>query len=221
MLLALDTATRTIGIGLHDGAQVLAECIWMSRGHHTVELAPEVAMMLRRVSVSPASLTGLAVSLGPGSFNGLRIGLALAKGMALAHHLPIVGIPTLDILARNQPRGTGPMLALLEAGRGKMAGVWYKSWRGGWQAESEAEGLTWDEILRRLQRKTYICGEIGPQERETLGDDKRVALAPPSLCLRRPGILAELAWERLLQGETEHPATLRPIYLKSQSASVV
>ena len=216
VLLALDTATRTIGLALHDGAQVQAECLWLSRGHHTVELAPEVALMLRRAGASPAGLTAVAVSLGPGSFNGLRIGLALAKGLALAHNLPLVGIPTLDVLARSQPKREGPMLAVIEAGRGRLAGVWYKSGRSGWQAEGEAESLTWEEIPGRLQRVTYICGEIGPEGRQALAGERRAALAPPWMCVRRPGFLAELAWERLRAGKAADPASLALIYLRSR-----
>jgi tRNA threonylcarbamoyladenosine biosynthesis protein TsaB len=214
LLLALDTATRTIGIALHDGVQVQAECLWLGHGHHTLELAPEVGMMLRRAGTSPASLTAVAVSLGPGSFNGLRIGLALAKGLALAHNLPLIGIPTLDILARSQPKRDGPMLAVIEAGRGRLAGVWYKSGRSGWQAEGEAESLTWEEVVSRLQRVTYVCGEIGPEGRQALAGERWAALAPPWMCVRRPGFLAELAWERLRAGKTADAASLAPIYLR-------
>ena len=59
--------------------------------------------------------------LGPGSFTGLRIGLALAKGMALARHLPVIGVPTLDILAAAQPVREENLVAILLAGRGRLA----------------------------------------------------------------------------------------------------
>ncbi len=219
MLLALDTATRTIGIALHDGSQVLAEEIWVSQGHHTLELAPEVALMMRRAGVAPTDLTAVAVSLGPGSFNGLRIGLALAKGLALAHNLPVVGIPTLDILAQCQPRRDGPMLALLEAGRGRVAGVWYRSGRSGWQAQGEAVPMTWEGIAGGLEKSTYICGEIGPEARKALADQQLAHLAPPALCLRRPGFLAELAWQKLRSGKLAEASSLVPIYLQSQDGA--
>jgi len=81
MLLALDTATKTMGIALHDGSQVLAESIWSGVGHHTIELAPEVALMLRRIGGTTATLSSIAIAQGPGSYTGLRIGMALAKGL--------------------------------------------------------------------------------------------------------------------------------------------
>jgi tRNA threonylcarbamoyladenosine biosynthesis protein TsaB len=217
LLLALDTATRTIGIALHDGRQVLAESVWLSTGHHTQELAPEVALMLRRSEIAAGALSAVAVSQGPGSFNGLRIGLALAKGLALAHNLPLVGVPTMDILARGQPRRDGPMLALIEAGRGRLAGLWYKSTRRGWKAQGEAEVLTLPEVLERLDRSTYVCGEMGPELREALAKEACAVLAPPSLCVRRPGVLAEMGWEKVRSGATGDPAALVPIYLKPRS----
>lgn len=214
MLLALDTATRTVGIAIHDGTQVLAECTWRSHGHHSRELAPEVAMMLRRVGAEPASLTALAVSQGPGSFNGLRIGMALAKGLALAHNLPIVGIPTHDILARHQPKREPPLLVVIEAGRGRLAALWYKWGRGGWKAQGEAAVLSWEEILQRIEKPVYLCGEIDPDQRRALDGDRRVILAPPSECVRRPGFLAEMALDRIKTARKSDAATLAPIYLR-------
>jgi tRNA threonylcarbamoyladenosine biosynthesis protein TsaB len=72
---------------------------WESLGHHTTELASRVAAMLDQANVQAAVLSGLAVALGPGSFMGLRIGMALVKGLAMARAIPLVGVPTLDVTA--------------------------------------------------------------------------------------------------------------------------
>lgn len=103
LILALDTSTRTVGLGLYDGHQVLYESIWSGGDYHTVELAPAVADAFRKTGLEISALGALAVALGPGSFTGLRVGLALAKGLALARKLPLVGVPTLDYLAAAQP----------------------------------------------------------------------------------------------------------------------
>src|SRR3972149_7220835 len=79
MLLALDTATDTIGLALTDGARILAEEVWLARRHATVELAPETARLLRRTGAREDQLQGIAITIGPGSYTGLRIGFALAK----------------------------------------------------------------------------------------------------------------------------------------------
>ena len=213
MLLAIDTATRMLGVALHDGARVLSESTWYGPGHHTTELAPEVAMAMSRVAVEPSALTAVAVAVGPGSYTGLRIGMALAKGLSLSYNLPVVGIPTLDILASPQPPREGPMLAVMQAGRGRVAGVWYKWSRKGWSARKGAINLQWEEIVAELKQTTYICGELDAQSRETLRKAEFVELAPPALCVRRPSVLAELALERVRQGKPEDPAKLAPIYL--------
>jgi tRNA threonylcarbamoyladenosine biosynthesis protein TsaB len=216
VLLALDTATKTVGIAVHDGTQVLAECIWRTQGHHSRELAPEVAMMLRRVGVEAAALTALAVSLGPGSFNGLRIGMALAKGIALAHNLPLVGIPTHDIISSNQPKREMPLVVVIEAGRGRVAALWYKWGRAGWKVVGHPVSLTWDGLLARLDRPAYVCGEIDPEQRRALAGDPRAVLAPPAECVRRPGFLAEMAWERLKGARRPDAGTLAPMYLQTR-----
>jgi tRNA threonylcarbamoyladenosine biosynthesis protein TsaB len=111
MLLALDTSTRTIGVALYDGLRVLGEMVWTSDGFHTVELAPAVADSLARAGLQMKDLQALAVATGPGSFTGLRIGMALGKGMALARRLPLVGVRTLDVLAAAQPVREMPMVS--------------------------------------------------------------------------------------------------------------
>lgn len=213
MLLAIDTATSMLGLALYDGTRVLSESVWYSGAHHTVELAPEVALSLRRAGVSQSDLTALAVSQGPGSYTGLRIGMALAKGLSLAHNLRIVGVPTLDVLASAQPSADGPMIAVLKAGRGRVAAVWYKWGRNGWVARKGAKTLSWEDLKGELKVATYICGELDGEGREALRRESLAVLAPPSMCVRRPSILAEIAWQKGRRGTTENPAELSPIYL--------
>jgi len=218
VLLALDTASNMSGIALHDGQRVLAEYVWHSVAHHTVELAPEVALMLRRNQLDAAALTGLAVAAGPGSYTGLRIGMALAKGFALAHKLPLIGIPTLDILARAQPSRKEPMLALLQAGRRRFAVMHYKWQRGSWRAQDEGGTFTWSELLARCQEPHYICGELESAQREALEEQGIVVLAPPALCVRRPSVLADMAWERMRAGQIDDAASVAPTYMGTLTA---
>lgn len=213
MLLALDTATRTTGLALHDGHQVVTESIWLGGGHQTVQLAPEVALAMRRVGTPLSGLTSLAVAQGPGSFTGLRIGWALAKGIALAHNLPLVGIPTLDILARAQPGGRHQLIAVLQAGRGRVAAVWYK-WNGQeWTVRGPAEAMDWAGLVDRVDGPSVVCGEIDVPGREALRGVSKVTLASPAQCLRRPAVLAEMALEILRSGQRPSAASQTPIYL--------
>jgi tRNA threonylcarbamoyladenosine biosynthesis protein TsaB len=202
-----------IGLALHDGDQVQAECMWLAGRRHTVNLAPELAMMLRRVQVNLRDLTAIAVTTGPGSYTGLRIGMAFAKGLSIAHNLPLVGVSTLDIIAIAQPKSKLPLLAVIEIGRQRIAAVWYKWGRAGWKARSEPENIAWSDIIGGLESKTYVCGEIDGERRTDLQDNELVELADPAMCVRRPAFLAELGRRQLGKKKLPGPDELIPYYL--------
>src|SRR5512146_2061692 len=99
MLLAIDTSTAQIGLGLFDGVQIIAESAWHSQHHHTVDLAPALAELMRRTGCSMRDVEAVGVAIGPGSFTALRVGLSFAKGIALTKKMPVIGIRTLEIVA--------------------------------------------------------------------------------------------------------------------------
>ena len=215
MLLAIDTSTRTIGIAIYDGIQVLSESIWASHDFHTIELAPAISNILTRAGLSIQDLKALAVATGPGSFTGLRIGLAVAKGMALASHLPIIGIPTLDIVAESQPLALGiPLVTVLQAGRGKLAVGWYTAADGTWQLNPPIVIMDAVELSHQIHGPTVVCGELDEEQQHALARKyKNVILISPAHSVRRPSLLAELAWKRWQSGEIDDPASLSPTYL--------
>jgi tRNA threonylcarbamoyladenosine biosynthesis protein TsaB len=213
MLLAIDTATQASGVCLADANQVVAETVWRSGRYHTVELAPEVALLLQRNHVALEELKAVAVASGPGSYTGLRIGMALAKGLALAQRIPLVGVPTLDILAAAQPASDVPLLGLIAAGRGRFAAVWYKWGSHGWQPNSAPEGWSWEGLIGRLDQPCVVCGELDAEQRTKLAKMSQVQLASPALCVRRPSFLAQMALARLKSGKTLDAAALTPTYL--------
>jgi tRNA threonylcarbamoyladenosine biosynthesis protein TsaB len=215
MLLALDTSSRYVGIALYDGAQVLSETIWVSQNYHTVELAPAVASIMEKSGVVPNRLKAIAVAIGPGSFTGLRIGLGLAKGIAFVHRIPIMGIPTLDILATSQAFRQEPMAALVLVGRGRFATGWYRVVDGNWQSDNKIDILTMDGLAEQITEPVYVCGELSRDDRQILvGKGKNISLASPAQCVRRPSYLAELGWQRLKKGLVDQPDNLAPLYLR-------
>ncbi|OFX09309.1 MAG: tRNA (adenosine(37)-N6)-threonylcarbamoyltransferase complex dimerization subunit type 1 TsaB, partial [Anaerolinea sp. RIFOXYB12_FULL_60_12] len=112
MLLAVDTSTAQLGLALYDGAAVAAELTWTSRQRHTVELAPALAGLLGRVGLTMGDISALGVAIGPGSFTSLRVGLAFVKGLALARRLPLIGVPTLNVVAVSVPVLGFPLAAV-------------------------------------------------------------------------------------------------------------
>ena len=240
MLLALDTSSQLIGVALYNGADVLSEMNWYSPFYHTVQLAPTVAEILKRSGFEITDLQALAVALGPGSFTGLRVGIAFIKGLALACHLPLFGIPTLDIVAAAQPLKQDPaypvyMAAVLQAGRGRLAVGWYQAegmekrtrrcsalpfYKQHWRCTGELQLLTSGDLVKRIQTEStskgpiLVCGELDSKTRSLL--EASAVLASPARSLRRPSFLAELAWECWQAGRVDDPATLTPIYLRTE-----
>ena len=189
MLLALDTATRLISMALHDGQSVAAESTWLAGAYHTVELAPQVALLLRRAGVEPSQLRAVAVAIGPGSYTALRIGLGFAKGLCLANALPLVGVPTLDGLMRAQPPRAEHALALLQAGRARVSAAPYhwsaKTFR--WTAAGAVRVVDWPSLVAELgaaDKPVYVVGEIDAAGADLLRPLRgRVVLASPAQSL--------------------------------------
>ena len=222
LLLAIDTATRTASLALHDGACVRVELSWESQDHHTVELVPRIAGMLAQLEVTVNDLAGLAVALGPGSFTGVRVGIAAAKGLAISRNLKLVGVPTLDILAQAMQDTRMPVVAVLAAGRGRLCAQRYLPTKGRLHVDGSAWLTTGRELGVDWAETTCVCGELSAEERHDIKKrlGSRVVLASPAASLRRAGYLAEIGWARLAAGRTDNPTTLTPIYLQTPSGSL-
>ncbi len=215
MLLAVDTSTAQVGLALYDGAQVIAEYSWRSSRRHTVELAPAISDLLARCNATMDDVRALGVALGPGSFTSLRVGLALVKGLALSKRIPLIGVPTLDILARAQPASKHPLICAIQAGRSRFAVGEYKSSKKGWQAQGPARVVSLEALKDEVQDMSILCGEFTAEEIQKLTTEN-IRLVSPAGSVRRPAVLAELAWARWKAGDVDDEASLAPIYLHTE-----
>lgn len=222
MLLAIDTSTSWISLALYDGNAVRYEETWQSQYHHTVELAPAIDKLFEHTGKRTQDLTAIAVAIGPGSFTSLRIGLAAAKGFSLALKIPLVGVPSLDVVAAAQPLDAEkPLLAVLHAGRTRLAFATYRVEDGKWVGQGDAEIITPKELVKSIIEPTLICGELTEQARAIVGRRwKNAQIVSPARCLRRAGFLAELGWERLAKGHVDDPVGLSPIYLSTSGQPI-
>jgi tRNA threonylcarbamoyladenosine biosynthesis protein TsaB len=216
LILAIDTATRSAGLAVHDGHSVRAEFTWDTSDHHTVELMPRIVEMLEQINVAVDQIGGLGVSIGPGSFTGVRVGVAAAKGLALARNIPIVGVRSADVLAYAVKWCPPPLVVVVRAGRGRwIAARYVKEGREAWRQDGDFRLTTADVIGADWEETTTLCGELTESEQETvkrrLGD--RAQLLPPAFSLRRAGFLAEIAWQRIQAGQLDDAAILQPLYL--------
>ena len=214
--LTIDTASDMASVALSREGALEAELTWRCPRNHSRELLPAVEYLLQRSGVDKGELTAVFVCIGPGSYTGLRVGIASAKGLAFALRLPIVGVGRLEADAYQHADFTGPICAVHRAGRGELAWAVYRSASSGWQQVLAPRLTTPEELLASARRPTLFCGEIddelAPRLRDTLGAKARFTSAATSL--RRAATIAELAWHRLAAGKANDAASLRPIYLR-------
>ena len=219
MQLAIDTSTDTASLALVRDGDVVAELTWRCGQNHTRQLLPNLEHLLGQFDLSPQALTGIIVARGPGSFNGLRVGISVAKGLAFSLGIPIVGISTLEVEAY-QHAGTGfPVCPVFNAGRGEVSTATYRRRRGRWLQLAPEHISTIEALCSGITSKTVLCGEyvtvLAEQLRQHLGS--KAVIPSATTGLRRAAFLAELGLKRLTAGDTDDPATLQPLYLRRPS----
>ena len=212
MLLAIDTSTRNAGVALARDGQVVSSRSWRSAVNHTSELMPAAAQLLQTAGIMAPDLDGIAVALGPGGFSALRVGMSVAKGLAMATGKPLVGVGTLDAEAQPYFQSGLPVCALLDAGRSEVSSGYFGP---DGQRIREDRICPPPELLDELSGTTLICGEGVashiPLIRETLGDRAILVNHSPAA---RLWALAQLAQHRLDSGEEDDVRTLQPYYLR-------
>lgn len=210
VLLALDTCTARASIALRDQATLRAEMTWEAQRHETAAVAARIRDLMRACRIAPEDIGCVAVAVGPGSFTGVRCGLAIGKGIAVARNLPMVGVTAFDVIAYAQPPQPAPMLALLEIGRNRVAACPYEWHEAAPSVAGEWRIHSWAELAERVEPPLYVCGDIAPAWIAALR--AKVTVAPAALNLRRAGFLAELGMARWERGEVDDAMTLAAVY---------
>lgn len=223
MLLAIDTATESLSIALHDGEELAAEYTLRAGRRHSALLAPQIERMMAETDLRPADLAALAVAVGPGSYTGARIGVALAKGLACPHGLPLVAVTTLEttLAAQALHFDDVPLIATVAAGRNRVIWAEYGVEGDHWVERRAPQISDWGALLARYDCSLRLCGEVSAvglaQIRKAQEAGKEVVLAPAAARIRRAGYLAEIAWRRLRDSDKSafQASRVMPIYLKS------
>lgn len=220
-VLALDTATLVSSVALATRDTLLAELTLQTRKTHSEQLLPHIEQILALAGVQKNEIEAVAVSIGPGSFTGLRIGLATAKALAYALKVPLVGVPTLEAMAFGCPVPGAILAPTLDAQKGNIYLALYSWSDGGLREVSPARVVHHGEALAELaalNQPVVILGEAvglyGDAIRETTG----LSAAEPHVAMPRAGCVALLGC-RLIDGGARHDVmTLEPLYIRRSEA---
>lgn len=221
MYLAIDTATRDLALALMDDAEIAGQFHWRTRQNHTKELIPAIRRLLNKAELGLNDLEGIVVSLGPGAFSGLRVGMTTAKGLAVGTGAPLVAVPTLDAAAYPMIGLGAPVCALMPVGREEVAAAMYRA-NGSEMEKTVDERLTTIEALAdSIRESTIFCGPITEdmelEIRERLGDR---GLAPRGVGhASRVVPMGQIGIRRIRKGESDDPVTLQPLYMRRPSIS--
>ncbi|MFL2640019.1 MAG: tRNA (adenosine(37)-N6)-threonylcarbamoyltransferase complex dimerization subunit type 1 TsaB [Dehalococcoidia bacterium] len=230
MLLALDTSTEQAGVALiSESGSVIYEKNWLSQRNHTSELHVAIKAALDSSSINVNDLKGLIVTNGPGTFTGIRIGLAVSKAITIALDIPIIGISTLDVGAFPFMDEEKNIVSVLPVGRGDFACAVFGIDQEGSDLLSPYAKVIDDHIittdmlfsyLNTQERTMTLCGEITEDLQERVSHLRTTIVDIPTESdrQRRSGNLARLGYKRFIRGLIDDPASLQPVYLRKSAA---
>jgi tRNA threonylcarbamoyl adenosine modification protein YeaZ len=221
MELAIDTSSNNVGVAVSEKGEILASFTWQTTQNHTTELLPNLICLLERIGVQLDSIEAVIVATGPGSFNGLRVGMSTAKGLAFSLNIPLVGANTFEAEAFPFAFTRLPVRPVHRAGRDEVATALYRQ-KGDELCRLEEENVTTVEVVcHRTGQRTLFCGEIPShlalELRQNLGNR---AIISQTEGASRVNSLATLGWQRLNRGEQDDAVTLQPLYLRPPHITV-
>ena len=213
--MALETSTLAGGVALLDGERVIGESLLDVRITHSERLMPAIDRLLRDAGWTPASLEGLAVAVGPGSFTGLRIGLSAVKGLAWALSLRVAAVPTLDALAAALPFAAHPVCPVLDARKDEVYCSLYH-WDGGaMRRQLDYLALAPEALAARLTEPTILLGD-GAHAIAS----RHARLAPPHRRMPSAAAVGVLGLARFRAGDIVSAGELSPFYLRPLEAEL-
>ena len=225
MILAIDTATETASVALaRPDGEIVAELTWRAGRNHTMHLHPTLRHVMMLAAIEPKDLTGIVATRGPGSFTGIRIGLATAKGLAQGLDVPIVGVPTLAVTAFGAIHLGQTVWSVVGAGRGQYSAAAYAASGDGGVTQLVDEAIVSpDELCEMMAERGENCvltGEFDDSLSELALErvGQAVTIAPDVVRARSAANAARLGLLRLGHGDADDVATLEPLYLRPPAA---
>jgi len=222
-VLGIDTSTSCCSVGLIDDESIISEYHLNIPVTHSERLLGTIELILKEARIVIGDLDGWAISLGPGSFTGLRIGVSTVKGLALATQKPVAGVPTLDVLAYQISFTPYLICPILDARKGEVYTAFYRyEEKDGLKRQSAYQAIKPEYLIREIKERTIFVGDgvrtYGDYLRNSLSS--LALLPPPTLNLPHGSGVAKLGLELLRKGESLDLVTFTPLYIRPSEAEL-
>jgi tRNA threonylcarbamoyladenosine biosynthesis protein TsaB len=223
-VLAIETSTYSGSVALAEGGRIIGEYYLNMGPSHSERLVPAIDRLLKELGTERKELGGVAVSLGPGSFTALRVGISTAKGLAYSLGIPVTGASSLEILAMNLPFAPFQVCALMDARKGELYAALFRTEDGAVSRISQDKIVSPAGLMEIIKEKTIFIGEGALLYRDFLDDNEvggeAMLYCPPYLNYPRASSLAIYGFERLTEGRADEVLGLAPVYLRKPDAEL-
>lgn len=223
-ILGIETSMYAGSIAVSEDEKVLGEYYFNTGPTHSEKLLPSIDWLLKELEVKKEELGGIAVSLGPGSFTSLRIGLAAAKGLSYGLNIPIAGVSTLELMANNLAFTHFKICPVIDAKRGEVFAAFFESQEGRAVRISEDMVLSPQNLAREIKDKTVFIGDgallCADFLEYIMGREGFAAFCPESLNYPRAGVLSAMGYIIIKDSGGDDPHTLSPHYMRKPEAEL-
>jgi len=220
-LLAIETSTKHLGIIIRDEKSILSEYRDKMELRHSQDLIPRIDTLLKNLKLKLTDINAFAISIGPGSFTGLRVGVSTLKALNIVTQIPIVAVPTLDVIAENAAGEGRDICTVIDAKKGNLYTSLYKSRDGGIIRVWDYLLLNLGELAGRIEKETLFIGDGIDRYGTTIKAlIKGVVFAEMNLWLPDVKVVADLGFDKLKRKEFTDPDTLVPMYIYSKECNV-
>lgn len=220
-ILAFETSARAASVALLEDGTLLGEYFQNSGQTHSRTAMEMASDLLKNCDLTAADVDAVACAAGPGSFTGVRIGLAAAKGFAWGRELPLVGVSTLEAMVTGAALADGVYCAAMDARRSQVYTAIFRRKDGVLHRLLEDSAISLEELgahLRELESPIYLLGDGAELCHRHLAGQLPLLLLPEQLRMQRAAGVALVAWERLRAGESPAPGSVNPNYLRLSQA---
>lgn len=220
-ILAIETSTKNLGIAIANEYSIIAEYKGDRDLKHSQDLIPNIDPLLKKIGANLKDIDCFAISIGPGSFTGLRVGVSILKGLNLVTDIPIVSVPTLDVIAHNAVNIPTQICVIVDAKKNNLYSSLYKVEDGGIIRLWDYLLISVDELVKKIEGETLFLGDGIPLYGSLIQERlKGARLANKEYWFPDAKIVARLGIKKFKKRELEDPDTLIPMYMYSKECNV-